>query len=103
MKLRHHPLISHHGAHSWPPTWLWVGGKENKHPRGEVGILKRVTPSITGDRDRFFLYIEYENSTYMGCLLIENPEFCHQVFATLQEHCGCSMKDVGSLELNQKP
>jgi hypothetical protein len=34
MLLRDHPLMTHHGAHSWPPTWVWAGGLEKAEPQG---------------------------------------------------------------------
>src|SRR5262245_33614828 len=45
MLLRCHPLFSYHGMHSWPPTWTWIAGVDNKHPKGEIGILRRVQES----------------------------------------------------------
>ena len=45
MLLREHPLFSYHGMHSWPPVWTWMGGGDDKRPRGEVGILRRVEKS----------------------------------------------------------
>src|SRR5213593_1335425 len=37
MDLRNHPLMSRRGARNWPPVWTWIGGGENKRPKGEVG------------------------------------------------------------------
>jgi hypothetical protein len=42
MLLRDHPLLTYWNGRSWPPDWLWCGGFDNTHPRGEVGILKTV-------------------------------------------------------------
>ncbi|HEU0047565.1 MAG TPA: hypothetical protein VFQ43_08170, partial [Nitrososphaera sp.] len=36
------PLVSYRNQSSWPPAWIWIGGNENKHPRGEVGVLKQL-------------------------------------------------------------
>jgi hypothetical protein len=44
MLLRDHPLMSYNGMPSWPPAWTWIGGVENDHPRGEVGILEAICP-----------------------------------------------------------
>jgi hypothetical protein len=45
MALRDHPLLTYRGVPSWPPTWTWTGGSDNKHPEGEIGIMKDVQPS----------------------------------------------------------
>ena len=45
MLLGEHPLFVYHGMHTWPPVWTWIDGGDNKRPRGEVGILKRVEKS----------------------------------------------------------
>jgi hypothetical protein len=45
MLLRDHPLVSNGTVSSWPPAWRWVGGSDNQHPRGEIGILKAVAKS----------------------------------------------------------
>jgi hypothetical protein len=37
--LRNHPQMSYKGVSSWPPRWIWLDGPEDKHPKGEVGIL----------------------------------------------------------------
>jgi hypothetical protein len=46
MLLRNHPLMRYRGlSNYWPPAWLWIDGVENKHPRGEIGILTSVEVS----------------------------------------------------------
>jgi hypothetical protein len=34
--------MSYRNVPNWPPAWTWLGGGENKHPKGEVGTLKAV-------------------------------------------------------------
>jgi hypothetical protein len=63
MKLREHPLMVCGGIRNWPPIWLWIGGENNKRPRGEVGVLIRVEPSVVEPR-RLFLTIQYNDSEY---------------------------------------
>src|SRR5262249_31076579 len=53
MLLRDHPLMSYKGMPSWPPAWTWTGGVENDHPRGEVGVLEAILPSVIQPADRF--------------------------------------------------
>jgi hypothetical protein len=74
MKLREHPLMVRGGMLNWPPIWLWTGGEKNERPRGEVGVLIRVEPSVVEDRS-LFLTIQYNDSEYMGCLSFDDPVF----------------------------
>ena len=78
MLLRDHPLMSRNDASNWPPTWTWMRGRKDKHPKGEVGILKAVLPSRIKPEDRFFVLISYQGSEYLGCLLFDNRTFCKQ-------------------------
>jgi len=76
-----------------------MDGEENHHPRGEIGVLREVVLSNINPADRCFLYIDYERSKYVGCLLIENQNFCGQIVKLLQGHCDCPVADIGSLDL----
>jgi hypothetical protein len=71
MLLRDHPLMSRFGVSNWPPGWTWVdgpdiNGPEDKNLKGEVGILKWVGLSGVQLPDRCYLYIEHEESKYLG-------------------------------------
>ena len=53
---------------------MWIEGREDKHPKGEVGILRAVLRSK--DRiNRCFLLMFNEESSYMGCLLFDDESF----------------------------
>ena len=99
--LRDHPLMSYKGVPSWPPVWTWIDGREDKHPKGEVGILKTVLLSTIQLRsNRCFLLIFFEESSYMGCLLFDDEIFCSQITKLLQ---GCTHRpiaEIGSLDLS---
>src|SRR5262245_57273633 len=99
MLLRDHPLMRYHGIPNWPPTWTWIGGFENKRPQGEVGILKTIELSNFQPANRFFLRIEYEKSSYMGCLLFDDRIFCNQMANLLQSYCNRPIAEIGSLDL----
>jgi hypothetical protein len=58
--LKNNPLMTYRGLSSWPPTWTWVGGVDNQHPKGEVGILEEIKVSQIEPMDRIFPYMEYE-------------------------------------------
>jgi hypothetical protein len=91
--------MSYHGLRNWPPVWTWCYGLENKRPRGEIGLLREVVPSKILPVDRCFLYMDYEGSTYIGCLLIDNYAFCGQVAQLLQGYCNRPIADIGSIDL----
>jgi hypothetical protein len=80
---------------NWPPSWTWTGGKENKNPKGELGILKQVKlSSVEPFLNRCFLWMEYEDSIYLGCLLFDDKFFCERISTLLGEHCGSSIRDI---------
>jgi hypothetical protein len=99
MKLREHPLLSYRGIPSWPPVWSWIDGEENEEPAGEVGVLTEVRLSIIEPPNKCFLIIAHEASFYMGCLLINDLAFCAQVAELLQDYCGYTIEEIGSLDL----
>jgi hypothetical protein len=101
MLLRDHLLMRYHGASNWPPVWSWTGGLENKRrPTGEVGILRSVEPSCFQPANRCVLCIDYEGSSYMGCLLFDDVAFCRQITEILQFCLNRSISDIGSLDLS---
>jgi hypothetical protein len=98
--LRDHPLMRYHGVPNWPPTWTWIDGFENKRPQGEIGILKAIELSNVQPANRFFLCIEYEQSSYIGCLLFDDIAFCRRITEILKSCCNRSISDIGSLDLS---
>ena len=101
MLLREHPLFSYHGMLSWPPTWTWMGGDNDKRPRGEVGILRRVEKSNVPRTDRCFLFIDYEGSLYIGCLLCKDQGFCNSIVRVLEANLNKTIAAIGSLDINR--
>jgi len=99
MLLRDHPIMSYRGLRHWPPIWSWVEGLGDKHPKGEIGILKSVTFSNTLPANRCFLNIYYEGSDYLGCLLFDNHVFGSQIANLLQDCCNRPIAEIGSLDL----
>jgi hypothetical protein len=100
MLLRDHPLMSRYGVPNWPPVWTWVDGPENKFPKGEVGILKWVGLTGIQPTDRCYLYIEHQESTYLGCLLFDDQAFCRHVAKFLEGYCDHPISEIGSLDLS---
>src|SRR5215510_15696091 len=87
MLLRDHPLMSYRGIVNWPPTWVWLYGPKEEHPKGELGILKSVLLSTVDQANRCFLVIRYQDSSYLGCLLFDDHAFCSQIVNILRSHC----------------
>ncbi len=101
VELRNHPRMSYRKVPSWPPSWVWISGSEDKQPKGEVGVLKQVR-MVNGHPivHRCFLWMEYEDGTYLGCLLLDNLSFCKQLSRLLEKNVGRSVKEIGGLDLS---
>jgi hypothetical protein len=98
MKLREHPLMVRGGILNWPPIWLWTGGEKNERPRGEVGVLIRVEPSVVEDRS-LFLTIQYNDSEYMGCLSFDDAAFCQEIYNLPKRLYRHSISEIGELDI----
>jgi hypothetical protein len=101
MLLRAHPLFSYHGMHSWPPTWTWIAGLDNKHPKGEIGILRKVQESKVQPSNRCFLYMDFDDSSYLGCLLCADHAFCTQIVRILEANLNKPIRQIGSLDISR--
>jgi hypothetical protein len=103
--LRDHPLMFYRGIPNWPPVWTWVNGPEvdgppdDKSPKGEVGVLKWA--SLTGIQppDKCYLLMNHEGSSYLGCLLFEDPAFCSYLVTLLDSYCNHPIAEIGSIDL----
>jgi hypothetical protein len=99
MFLRDHPLISYRGIPSWPPAWTWIDGGEDKHPKGEIGILRTTLLSKIRPANRCTCSFSYEGSSYIGCLLFDDYVFCEQITKLLQRYCNRPLTEIGSIDL----
>jgi hypothetical protein len=86
------------GVHSWPPVWVWTDGGKTSDPKGEVGILQRCTFQYSTCGQMFLIH-RLRTINYMGCLMIDNHDFCEQIVKLLQGHCNCLIVDIGSLDV----
>ena len=100
MLLRDHPLMSHHGVANWPPTWTWIEGRENTHPKGEIGILKEVILSTVPSCKACFLIMEHCETEYVGVLLLSDPAFYREIYRVLVQSCGETIRDIGDIDLS---
>lgn len=97
MELRDHPFISHRRLPAWPPIWSPIHPEnDQKSLKGEIGRLEAV---LAGSRDKCFLVIEHEGKRYIGCLFMDDSNFCAKTTATLQEYVGCTIKEIGGIDL----
>src|SRR5262245_2876752 len=92
--------MAYHGVRNWPPIWTWASGLENNRPKGEIGTLTKVELSNILPADRCFLYVEHEGSSYIGCLLFDDRNFCGQVATLLQNHRNKRISEIGSLDIS---
>jgi hypothetical protein len=86
------------GISNWPPIWVWTGGKKNELPRGEVGVLVEVRPSLL-DIKRLFLIIQYNDSEYMDCLSFDDAAFCREIYVLLKSLYRHSISAIGELDI----
>ena len=77
-----------------------MAGKVRKEVEGEVGVLKEVIPPQHSSKDRIVLIIEHEGNEYMGCLFISDRAFCQQISELLRTKIGCTIEQIGSLDLS---
>ena len=103
MQLRSHPLMSFRRLPNWPPAWTRIRGGLDSHPAGEVGILREIvwSPIQVRPLDRFFLVIDYEGTTYMGCLLFDDAAFCLETQRLLRSYTGYTIEHIGGLDVDQ--
>ena len=85
MLLRDHPLMSCYGIPSWPPTWMLLKGPGATRLTGEFGILKGIRANDLPSTRRCFLYMQHEESSYLGCIFIANVTFFGQIVKIFQD------------------
>jgi hypothetical protein len=103
MLLREHPLLTHQNSRSWPPAWLYCGGLDDTHPRGEVGILKTVYISVIKPSNSCHLIMEYAGAEYMGTLFVGDAALCLEIYEVLLRHCGKAIQEIGNIDLSNPP
>jgi hypothetical protein len=92
--------MSSYGLPSWPPTWMLIRGSGPGRLTGEIGVLKRIRVGDLPSSRRCFLYMEQEESSYLGCLLFDDLAFCQHIAALLQSHCNRPIAEIGSLDVS---
>ena len=78
MLLRNHPLMLYRGVSSCPAV-----------------AQSNIQPS------KDFLFIDFEESSYIGYLTVDDHGFCAQLVRFLQAHCyNRPIAEIGSLDLS---
>jgi hypothetical protein len=99
--------MTYRGQPNWPPAWLWTGKGPNRRISGEVGVLKEVHIAIdepdaaysVRPYNRIYLYMECEESTYVGCLLFDTAAACRQIGDILSHQSGKTLQEIGNIDL----
>ena len=99
MLLRDHPLMSCYGIRSWPPNCMLLKGCGPSRLTGEFGILKGIRAHELPSSHRCFLYMEHEESSYLGCLLFHDITFARHITTLLECNCSRPIAEIGSLDL----
>jgi hypothetical protein len=99
MLLRDHPLMSCYGIPSWPPTWRLIKGLGAERLTGEIGILTQIAVNKIPTIHRCFLYMQHEESSYLGCIFIADRAFFGQVVKILEGCLNRPISEIGSIDL----
>src|SRR5262245_3719142 len=100
MQLRDNPFIRFHGVPTWPPIWTnTTEAHRGTTINGEVGILKGCSMNKLV-KNMCFLSIEFEGEPYAGALVLDDAVLCHQICYILQQNIGCSIADIGALDMS---
>jgi len=101
MQLRDHPIMTRRsGTRSWPPRWTTAARDyENDPPVGEVGTLRSVWKHERLDTC-VFLFIQYKGFRFTGSIYFDDPESCKEMDALFKSKVGCSIREIGDLELS---
>jgi|SRR5262245_9255753 len=101
MLLRDHPLMIYKGVRSWPPVWVSKDrNATTKNPKGEVGTLLGAVESHFTPEFTCFLIMEHRGAEYIGLLLLDDGDFCHQVVELLEAHCNRSIAEIGGVDVS---
>ncbi|HEX2385245.1 MAG TPA: hypothetical protein VHL99_01710 [Candidatus Binatia bacterium] len=100
-------LTRYRGQQNWPPVWTSMGKGENRLVGGEVGTLKEVRVAAAEPKQnedvkpsRLYLFMNYRNSAYVGCVLFDDASACRQVGRVLLDQRGRTLHEIGQIDLS---
>ena len=85
-------IVGHPFGHGW--AVVVISAREVKSASSG-----RVEKSNLPQTDRCFLFIDFEGSSYIGCLLCSDHIFCSQIVRILQVHLNKTIAQIGSIDL----
>lgn len=68
--------------------------------RGEIGVLKYSAQDSNPKKARYYLYITYNNTPYVGSLLFDDMAFCRTISDILKTRIGEEISQIGNLDLS---
>jgi hypothetical protein len=92
--------MSYGGVPNWPPIWTTARDDPNDKLEGEAGILSTVL-MLKMFKGKLFLAIEYKGRRYVAALTFDDSTFCSRLYIFLQPKIGCSIREVGNLDVSQ--
>ena len=96
MKLKDHPLMTHHNVPNWPPSYLTPDYRQELIE--EFGILRAVTLDAQMP-NRCFLMVEMEGLGYVSWVKFDNVAFRAHFVKAVTGHLNKRIKDIGDLEI----
>ena len=90
--------MSYGVVRNWPPIWTATDGTTFR-PRTEIGTLIDVRMNDSF-RLRLYLTIKYQRETYVASISFDESQFYKHIFSLLQTHIGCSIQEIGDLDVN---
>jgi hypothetical protein len=99
MLFRDHPLMSCYGIPSWPPTWRLIAGVGDERLTGEIGILTRISVNNIPSTPRCFLYMEHEESSYLGCIFVADVTFFCQIVKIFEDCLNLPISEIGNIDI----
>jgi hypothetical protein len=99
-QVRPSTTLRDHLSPNWPPVWTNATRKGADKAYGETGVLRYVHFSNSTSY-KCFLVIEHESEHFVGTLLFHDPALHRQITEVLRQHIGCSIRDIGNLEIPQ--
>ena len=86
------------GVTTWPPEWKPVD-RDNGNVQGELGILHEVSMSDLIS-NKIFLAMDHLAERYITVLAFDDATFAKQPYPLLLKKIGCSIKEIGDLDLS---
>jgi hypothetical protein len=81
---------------NWPPPWKPLPVRNTNVINGEIGVFKSLRPLSD---DYVLITMEFHGLNYSGMLQVQ-PHLKNKAVAILEKQKGCSMKEIGKIEID---